>query len=96
MAPLQYQGSPVPGCVAFDGRIQCPSLAGKWIACGAGAAGAAGAVTGTVTQLRDAARVTTYGQDCELPVVYGVRIEVKAPVQANARCFLARWESQAV
>ncbi len=73
MAPLQYQGSPVLGCVAFGGRSQCPSLAGRWIACGAGAAGAAGAVTGNATQLRDAARVTTDGQDCELPIVYGVR-----------------------
>ena len=85
MAPLRYQGSPVPGCVAFGRRSQCPSLAGKWIACGAGAAGAAGAVIGNVTKLQDATRVTEDGRDCELPIVYGVRAH-PADLQATVHC----------
>ncbi len=86
MAPLRYQGSTVPGCVTFGSRSRCPSLAGKWIACGPGATGAAAAVTGNVTQLRDAARVTTDARACELPVVYGVRALPPAnPCTASVR-----------
>ena len=81
MMSLQHRGGPVPGCVVFGGHSQCPSLAGKWIACGSGAAGAAGAVTGQVAALQDAARVTTDGQACELPVVYGVRAHLKPPTR---------------
>ena len=86
MTSLQYQGGPVRGCVVFDGRSQCPSLAGKWIACGSGAAGTAGAVTGQVTALQDVARVTADGQACELPVVYGVRAHLNAPAHMVLHC----------
>ena len=73
MTPLQYQGDEVTGCVKFDGKSRCPSKAGQWIACGRGAAGAAGEVEGNTTVLQDTDRVTSAGQSCELPIVYGVR-----------------------
>lgn len=70
--PVQYDGLPIEGCVVFNSSSQCWSVGGDWIPCGPGAPGAAGLVTGPTTQLKDAQRVTTDNNVCDLPFFFEV------------------------
>ena len=73
--PIQHNGLQIEGCVIFNSSTQCWSVAGAWIPCGQGAPGAASLVSGPLTQLLDAQRVTTDNNLCDLPYIF----EVGAP-----------------
>lgn len=70
--PVRYDDMPVEGCVVFNSSSQCWSVGGDWIPCGPGAPGAAGLVSGPVTQLKDVQRVTTDNNVCDLPFFFQV------------------------